>query len=69
MKKEVRQLVKYAEDYGFTFESYTGTGHAKLRHKGGQMLIMATSPNGGNRWKKNALALIHRIDNAAKDKK
>lgn len=69
MKKEVRQVVKYAEDYGFRWEGYTGTGHAKLRHKGGQMLIMATSPNGGNRWRKNALALIHRIDATHKEKK
>jgi hypothetical protein len=30
---------------------------------------MATSPNGGNRWKKNAVAMIHRIHSAHKDKR
>ena len=69
MNKEVKQVIKYAEDFGFEFEGFTGSGHTKLRHKGGQMIIMATSPNGGNRWKKNAVAMIHRIHSAHKDKR
>jgi len=68
VKKEVRQVIKYAEAYGFHYEGQTGSGHAKLRHKGGQMLVMGTSPNGGNRWKQNAVALIHRISNADKER-
>jgi hypothetical protein len=69
VKKEVKQVISYARDYGFKYEGLTGSGHAKLRHEGGQMIIMGTSPNGGNRWKKNAVALIHRIHTAHKEKK
>ena len=69
MKKDVKQLIKYAEDFGFHWEGYTGTGHIRLRHKHGKTVTMASSPNGGNRWRKNALAIIHRIDADSKDKK
>jgi predicted RNA binding protein YcfA (HicA-like mRNA interferase family) len=68
VKKEVLQVIKFAADHGFTYVGRTGSGHAKLRHTGGQSIIVATSPNGGNRWKKNTVAMIHRINSAQKDK-
>lgn len=61
MKKDVKQVIQYATNHGFHFEGYTGSGHVRIRHKGGRAVIMPMTPNGGNRWRKNALALIHKI--------
>ena len=67
MRKEVRQVIKLAEDHGFKYEGLTGSGHVRIRHRGGQMLIMPSSPRGGNRWRQNTISLIHRI-NGTKDR-
>lgn len=68
MNKEVKQVIQVAEAHGFTYEGLTGSGHRRLRHTGGQMLIIPSSPNGGTRWRQNTLSLIHRIHKAQKDK-
>jgi hypothetical protein len=68
VKKEVKQVIQYATGYGFTYEGHTGSGHCRLRHSGGQLIIMPSTPNGGRRWRENTLAMIHRIHNAQKDK-
>jgi hypothetical protein len=62
MRKDVKQLIEYATDYNFHFENKTGSGHIRLRHKGGKTVILPTTPKSGNRWRQNTLALIHRID-------
>ena len=66
MRKEVKQIIELAEDHGFTHEGLTGSGHQRLRHKSGQIIILGSSPNGGKRWRQNTLSRIHRIDKESK---
>lgn len=60
MKKEVGELVRFAEDRGYTFDRYTGTGHYRMVHgrTGGVVIIPATPSD--PRWKKNVIADIRR---------
>lgn len=69
MRKEVRELIEFAAENGFTYEGVTGSGHCRLRHTGGQMLILPSSPNGGRRSTKNSVSLIRRIHSSSKDMK
>lgn len=64
-KKEVGEVIKIARKCGWEVTGMTGSGHWRLRHDGGAIMILAATPNGGNRWRKNALARIQRAD--AKD--
>ena len=65
-KKEVAEVIRYAKARGFEVTGLTGSGHWRLRHKSGPIVILSATPHGGNRCRKNALALIQRID--SKDK-
>lgn len=60
--KEVRELVKHAEENGFTCIGIGGSGHWKLRHTSGRMLVVPATPHGGRRWRQNAEAMIKRIN-------
>lgn len=59
-KKDVGEIIRYAESRGFELTGMTGSGHWRLRHKNGPILILAATPNGGSRWRKNAIAHINR---------
>ena len=65
-KKEVAEVIRFAQTRGFVMEGLTGSGHWRLRHKSGSIIILSATPHGGSRNRKNALALIQRID--SKDK-
>ena len=63
MNKEVRKLIKTAEKMGFHWDGkYTGTGHIKLRHPKG-FVIISQSPTDTQRFAKNALRDMRRIIN------
>lgn len=57
--KEIREIIRIAEDAGFHMDRYTGTGHYKMRHGGGGTIIIPSTPS-GRRWKQNVLADIRR---------
>ena len=60
MKKDVRDFIKQAEDYGFVCIGLNGKDHWTLRHKSGVKITVACSPRRG-RWRQNALAQVRRI--------
>jgi predicted RNA binding protein YcfA (HicA-like mRNA interferase family) len=60
MKKEVKDLVRIAADYGFVCVGLNGSSHWTLRHKSGVSVTVPCSPSRG-RWRQNALAQIRRI--------
>jgi predicted RNA binding protein YcfA (HicA-like mRNA interferase family) len=61
VKKEVKDVIAEAEAAGFTFDRFTGTGHYRLTHRDGAVLVVPATPS-GTRWKKNALADIRRAN-------
>jgi hypothetical protein len=65
-KKEVGELIRYAKKHGFHCEGMNGAGHWRLRHHGGQILIVPATPSKG-RWRQNAVSQIKRIDEAPKE--
>ena len=68
MKKEVKQVLKIAEEHGFTCIGLGGKSHWTLEHKSGARITLPSSPSRG-RWRQNALADIKRIHrNSPKDK-
>ena len=66
MKKEVRDVINEAIAAGFTFNRFTGTGHYKLTHRDGSVLVLPATPSRG-RWKQNARATIKRSKRRSKD--
>lgn len=61
-RKDVRDVVRFAEDKGFVAcKGMTGSGHWKLLHPAGGMLILPATPHRGGRWVKNVHADIRRI--------
>jgi predicted RNA binding protein YcfA (HicA-like mRNA interferase family) len=60
VRKEVKDFVRTAEDYGFVCVGLNGSSHWTLRHKSGVKVTVACSPSKG-RWQQNALAQIRRI--------
>ena len=65
MKKEVAEVIKLAVAAGFSIIRYTGSGHYKLMNKGGDTMIVPSTPS-GKRWKRNALADIRRATRKGK---
>lgn len=61
-RKEVGQFIKYAEANGFTREGLTGSGHWKLRHTSGAVIIAPATPGGRCRWRKNLEAYVKQIN-------
>jgi predicted RNA binding protein YcfA (HicA-like mRNA interferase family) len=59
IRKDVAEVIKWAERRGFTLVGPTGSGHWKLRHPRCGVIIMAQTPGGG-RWQQNAKSLIRR---------
>lgn len=47
MKARVRDLVKYGEACGFELVGLGGSGHYKLRHTNGALIVLASSPGDG----------------------
>jgi hypothetical protein len=66
-RKDVREVLVYAEERGFRIEGLTGSGHWKLRHHSGPMLIVPATP-GGYRWRMNSITHINRIHRQAKER-
>lgn len=60
-RKDVGELIKFAALHGFTESGMNGRGHWRLLHTSGAMLVVAATPHGGGRWRKNAEAEIKRI--------
>ena len=58
--KEIREILRFAEESGFTMDRYTGTGHYKMTHRDGGTIIVPSTPS-GDRWKQNVLADIRRV--------
>lgn len=61
MKKEVREVLRYAEDRGFVCVGQDGSNHWRLRHPSGAHVTLPSSPGKHRRWDKNAKAKINRI--------
>lgn len=65
MHKEVREVVAFAATHGFEFKRYTGSGHIKLQHDSGAIVIISATP-GKYTWRANAEAEIRRSANKAR---
>jgi predicted RNA binding protein YcfA (HicA-like mRNA interferase family) len=65
-RKDVGQFIKQAKGQGFHCEGLTGSGHWKLRHTSGAVIIVPATPRGGSRWRQNLEALARRIANQEK---
>lgn len=59
LHKEVREVVAFAATHGFEFKRFTGSGHIKLQHGSGAIVILSATP-GKYTWKANAEAQIRR---------
>jgi predicted RNA binding protein YcfA (HicA-like mRNA interferase family) len=61
MKKEIKELVKLAEELGWYFVRRTSDGHLLYRHPvTGQSQTLPSTPNGGKRGLQNAEADLRR---------
>ena len=59
LHKEVREVVAFAATHGFEFKRFTGSGHIKLQHGSGAIVIISATP-GKYTWRANAEAQIRR---------
>lgn len=59
-RKDVHEMVSYAKKHGFSEEGMTGSGHWKMRHTSGEVLILSATPS-GTRWRRNVRATIDKI--------
>jgi predicted RNA binding protein YcfA (HicA-like mRNA interferase family) len=59
-RKDVGEVIKYAQCRGFECLGMTGSGHWKLKHPTGGLLILPATPS-GSRWVKNVHSDIRRI--------
>lgn len=48
-RKQIKELVKFAEALGFFEAGFTGTGHIKLRHPNGSQTTLSFSADAGAR--------------------
>jgi len=62
-RKDVKDVIRYAKIRGFELAGHTGSGHWRLRHFGGESIILPASPS-CSRWDRNAKAKINRINRA-----
>ena len=60
-RKDVGQFIKHSKSQGFHCEGMTGSGHWRLRHTSGQMLIVPATPGGGSSWRKRMESIMRRI--------
>lgn len=67
-RKDVREVIRYAQSHGFDIEGLTGSGHWRMKHPTGGLLIVAATPR-GYRWRQNARAQIRRIISKLEDEK
>jgi predicted RNA binding protein YcfA (HicA-like mRNA interferase family) len=65
LHKEVREVVAFAATHGFEFKRFTGSGHIKLQHGSGAVVIISATP-GKYTWRANAEAEIRRSANKAR---
>lgn len=66
--KVVKEVIDLAKDHGFHCEGMTGSGHWRLRHTGGQMMIISATPKGGGRWRHNVISTMNKINKTSKEK-
>jgi predicted RNA binding protein YcfA (HicA-like mRNA interferase family) len=59
-RKDVNEMISYAEGKGFKVVGMTGTGHWKLTHPRGGILIISATPSGG-RWRENSRSTINKL--------
>lgn len=64
-RKDVAEFIEHARENGFRNEGITGSGHWKLVHRSGAILIVPATPRGGSRWQKNLTARVKRINRGA----
>lgn len=64
-RKEVAEVIRYAEERGFKLEGYTGSGHWLMKHPLAGKLIIPSTPSGYS-WRQNTLADIRRLLKRAK---
>lgn len=69
MRKDVREVLRYAEDRGFVCVGLNSKSHWKLRHSSGAHMTLPSSPGRRGRWEKNAKADINRIHRNSQEKK
>jgi predicted RNA binding protein YcfA (HicA-like mRNA interferase family) len=63
MRKEVKVLIKQAEDLGYTWE-WAGGSHIRFKHKStGSVVFTGSTPGGACRSIENALARLRRRAN------
>lgn len=67
MKKEVKDVLRIAEQHGFTCIGRSGKDHWTLQHSSGAKMTLPSSPSHG-RWKQNSVAHIKRIHRNSKDR-
>lgn len=60
-RKDVGEFIKYARARGFECEGMTGSGHWRLRHTSGAVIIAPATPGGGSRWRQNLEAYVRQI--------
>ncbi len=59
-RKDVGEVIKYAESRGFQCVGMTGSGHWRLRHSGGRTVVISATPGRG-RFRQNSIRDINRI--------
>lgn len=59
MNADVRDVVRLAEQLGFCFQGYSGTGHVQLAHANGTVTIPSTPSD--HRWRANTLAHLEHV--------
>lgn len=64
-RKDVGEFIRHASSRGFRNEGLTGSGHWKLKHTSGAVIIVPATPRGGSRWRQNLEARVKRINKGA----
>lgn len=68
--KEVREVIVYAEQFGYTVDKFLKNGHLRIKidEEGGPMVTLPSSP-GSRSWEGNARAEIRRRSRQFEDAK
>lgn len=68
MRKDVREVITYAEALGFVNEGQDGRGHYVLRHKASGACERVPATPGAYTWRANCLATLRRIAGVHSDR-
>ena len=63
LRKDVREVVKYAEQYGFELAGIRKSGHIRLTHANGHSISLSASPSCPH-FRRNAQADVRRYSRA-----